>query len=154
MSSLPSYIRVVTVQAFPYFYVPYEEDFPAEASSGDDTTAHPDVHAEGSVIRVSTRPHAVTVLRRVWWWSWPGAALGFLRRMAQALERAMQAGLDAAAPRHQRVFAMHLVRACPFYGYHPDERLFIKIMMWVGGHSGSTHLMSPGKGVSNVVHIS
>ena len=43
----------------------------------------------------------------------------------------MQAGLDAAAPRHQRVFAMHLVRARPFYGYHPDERLFVKILMWV-----------------------
>lgn len=57
------------------------------------------------------------------------AASAFLRRVAQCLETAMHAGLEAGAQRHQRVFSVQLVRACPFYGYHPGERLFMKIIM-------------------------
>ncbi len=41
----------------------------------------------------------------------------------------MHAGQESGAQRHQRVFAVQLVRGCPFYGYHPGERLFMKIIM-------------------------
>lgn len=53
----------------------------------------------------------------------------YVRKFARTLETAMQAGLEAGMQQRQHVYTAQLVRACPFYGYHPDERLFIKIMM-------------------------
>ncbi len=41
----------------------------------------------------------------------------------------MNASLQQEAKRRQRVLSAQLVRATPFYGYHPGERLFIKIVM-------------------------
>ena len=41
----------------------------------------------------------------------------------------MHAGLESGAQRHQRVFAVQLVRATPYYGYQRDEALFLKIIM-------------------------
>ncbi|BDA47990.1 probable DNA polymerase zeta catalytic subunit [Coccomyxa sp. Obi] len=77
-------------KAFPYFYVPYEDDFPSE----------------------------------------PAKAQAFLRHTARTLEATMHAGQESGAQRHQRVFSVQLVRGCPFYGYHPGERLFMKIIMY------------------------
>lgn len=57
------------------------------------------------------------------------AAQAFVRHFARVLESAMHAGLESGAQRHQRVFAVQLVRATPYYGYHPDETLFMKIIM-------------------------
>jgi hypothetical protein len=56
-------------------------------------------------------------------------AQAFLRHIARTLEAAMHAGQESGAKRHQRVFSVQLVRGCPFYGYHPGERLFMKIIM-------------------------
>jgi hypothetical protein len=41
----------------------------------------------------------------------------------------MHASHEAGSHQPQRVFSVQLVRACPFYGYHSDERLFMKIIM-------------------------
>ena len=60
----------------------------------------------------------------------PGStAQKYVADFGRTLETAMQAGLEAGMQQRQHVFTAQLVRACPFYGYHPDERLFIKIMM-------------------------
>ena len=58
------------------------------------------------------------------------AAQAFLRQLAQSLEAAMQQHQEPGAGRKQVVHAVQLVRAIPFYGYHPDERLFIKIVLY------------------------
>ena len=44
---------------------------------------------------------------------------------------AVAADLDARRPRgkQQYVYNLSVVRACPMYGYYPEERLFIKIML-------------------------
>ena len=51
-----------------------------------------------------------------------------------AAQAAAAAGHDArysrpARGRQQYVYNMSVVRACPMYGFHPEERLFIKIML-------------------------
>lgn len=56
-------------------------------------------------------------------------AQAFVRYFARALQSAMHAGLESGAQRHQRVFAVQLVRATPFYGFHREETLFLKIVM-------------------------
>lgn len=61
------------------------------------------------------------------------AAQAFLRQLAQSLEAAMQQHQEPGAGRKQVVHAVQLVRAIPFYGYHPDERLFIKIVLYNPG---------------------
>ena len=61
------------------------------------------------------------------------AAQSFLRQLAQSLEAAMQQHQEPGAGRKQVVHAVQLVRAAPFYGYHPDERLFIKIVLYNPG---------------------
>ena len=61
------------------------------------------------------------------------AAQAFLRQLAQSLEAAMQQNQEPGAGRKQVVHAVQLVRAIPFYGYHPDERLFIKIILYNPG---------------------
>ena len=58
------------------------------------------------------------------------AAQAFLRQLVQSLEAAMQQHQEAGAGRKQVVHAVQLVRAIPFYGYHPDQRLFIKIVLY------------------------
>ena len=45
----------------------------------------------------------------------------------------MQQHQEPGAGRKQVVHAVQLVRAIPFYGYHPDERLFIKIVLYNPG---------------------
>ena len=45
----------------------------------------------------------------------------------------MQQHQEPATGRKQVVHAVQLVRAVPFYGYHPDERLFIKIVLYNPG---------------------
>lgn len=61
------------------------------------------------------------------------AAQAFLRQLAQSLEAAMQQHQEPGAGRKQVVHAVQLVRAIPFYGYHPEERLFIKIVLYNPG---------------------
>lgn len=61
------------------------------------------------------------------------AAQSFLRQLAQSLEAAMQQHQEPGSGRKQVVHAVQLVRAIPFYGYHPDERLFIKIVLYNPG---------------------
>ena len=58
------------------------------------------------------------------------AAQAFLRQLAQSLEAALQQHQEPGAGRKQVVHAVQLVRAIPFYGYHPDERLFVKIVLY------------------------
>ena len=82
--------------------------------------------------------------------SLPPAAAVFLRRMALAIDAAVRAssllgqhGAPGPAPAHgqqqhqqhqqhagrrQAVHALQLVRARPFYGYQPNEQLFIKVV--------------------------
>lgn len=80
------------------------------------------------------------------------AAGAYLRRLASSIEAALHLaaassappGADAGGPhggggaqqqqgrppaRRQRVAALALVRALPMYGYHPEERPFIKVVM-------------------------
>ena len=45
----------------------------------------------------------------------------------------MQQHQEAGAARKQVIHAVQLVRAIPFYGYHPDEQLFIKIVLYNPG---------------------
>ena len=45
----------------------------------------------------------------------------------------MQQHQEPGAGRKQTAHAVQLVRAVPFYGYHPDERLFIKIVLYNPG---------------------
>ena len=61
------------------------------------------------------------------------AAQAFLRQLAQSLEAAMQQHQEPGAGRKQIVHAVQLVRAIPFYGFHPDEQLFIKIVLYNPG---------------------
>ncbi|GFH05757.1 predicted protein [Haematococcus lacustris] len=60
-------------------------------------------------------------------------ATSYLHRMATAIGLAMRMvaaapGADAGSKR-QVVHNMQLVRAWPFYGYHEQERLFIKVVL-------------------------
>ena len=79
------------------------------------------------------------------------AAGAFLRKLALAIDSAMRVagmhtlqvppGSDGADPgphhqqhqqhagRRQTVHALHLVRAKPFYGYHIEDRLYIKVIL-------------------------
>ncbi|DBA81937.1 hypothetical protein WJX77_000726 [Trebouxia sp. C0004] len=63
----------------------------------------------------------------------PAQAQTFLRQLAQSLEAAMQQHQEPGTGRKQVVHAVQLVRAIPFYGYHPEERLFIKIILYNPG---------------------
>ncbi len=45
----------------------------------------------------------------------------------------MQQHQEPGTGRKQVVYAVQLVRAIPFYGYHPEERLFIKIILYNPG---------------------
>ena len=59
------------------------------------------------------------------------AALAHVRRVVQSLEAALNGGgQQQEGVRRQRVLTAHLVRGTPFYGFHPGERLFIKIIMY------------------------
>ena len=49
------------------------------------------------------------------------------------MEAAMQQQQEPGVGRKQIVHAVQLVRAIPFYGYHPDERLFIKVVLYNPG---------------------
>lgn len=61
------------------------------------------------------------------------AAQGFLRQFAQSIDTAMQQHQEAGSARKQVVHAVQLVRAMPFYGYHKDEKIFMKIVLYNPG---------------------
>ena len=61
------------------------------------------------------------------------AAQAFLRQFAQSIDSAMQQHQEAGSARKQIVYAAQLVRAIPFYGYHPDEKIFIKVVLYNPG---------------------
>lgn len=52
-----------------------------------------------------------------------------MRSLAQSIEAAVYATQEPGTARKQVVFSVQLVRTRPFYGYHADERLFIKILL-------------------------
>ena len=52
-----------------------------------------------------------------------------LRSLAQALDNALNAQNEPGTERKQYVFNMLLVRARDIYGFHEDERVFIKVVM-------------------------
>ena len=52
-----------------------------------------------------------------------------MRTLAQSIEAAVYATQEPGTARKQVVFSVQLVRARPFYGFHADERLFIKILL-------------------------
>ena len=56
-------------------------------------------------------------------------ALNYVRHVVRSLEVAMSSGQEGK--RRQRVLTTQLVRGTPFYGFHPGERLFIKLNMCV-----------------------
>ncbi|KAK9830528.1 hypothetical protein WJX72_012277 [[Myrmecia] bisecta] len=58
------------------------------------------------------------------------AVQAYLRRMAQSIEAAMRGAAAPGAPRRQHVYSVQLVRGRAFYGYHADEQLFIKIILF------------------------
>ncbi|KAK9818869.1 hypothetical protein WJX74_003598 [Apatococcus lobatus] len=60
----------------------------------------------------------------------PTAAWAFMRSLAQSIEAAVYATQEPGTVRKQVVFSVQLVRARPFYGFHADERLFIKILLY------------------------
>lgn len=61
------------------------------------------------------------------------SAIAFARKAAIALDVALNmtpGHLNAPVSRRQRVFDAVLVRGTPFYGYHPEERVWIKFLMY------------------------
>ncbi|KAK9800903.1 hypothetical protein WJX73_009005 [Symbiochloris irregularis] len=54
----------------------------------------------------------------------------YLRRMANAIDMAMNATAEPGAPHKQHVHTVQLVRAYDFYGFHADQQLFMKIIMY------------------------
>lgn len=61
-------------------------------------------------------------------------AQGFLRQFAQSIDTAMQQQhQEAGSARKQIVHAVQLVRAMPFYGYHGEEKIFMKIVLYNPG---------------------
>lgn len=54
----------------------------------------------------------------------------YLRRLAAGIEASSVGMTEQGAPvRKQRVYAVQLVRARKFYGYHADEQFFIKFLL-------------------------
>ena len=45
----------------------------------------------------------------------------------------MQQHQEAGSARKQTVHAVQLVRAMPFYGYHKEERIFMKVVLYNPG---------------------
>lgn len=45
----------------------------------------------------------------------------------------MQQHQEAGSARKQVVYAAQLVRATPFYGYHPSEKIFVKVILYNPG---------------------
>jgi DNA polymerase zeta len=56
-------------------------------------------------------------------------ALAYVRCLASAVEKAMKLTNNMAAKK-QHVHSCSLVRARKYYGYHPAEQLFIKIVLY------------------------
>ncbi|KAL2641863.1 hypothetical protein R1flu_009450 [Riccia fluitans] len=56
-------------------------------------------------------------------------ALGFVRRLASSIEKAMKMASTVGAKR-QHLNSCSLVRGKKYYGYHPSEQLFIKIVLY------------------------
>jgi hypothetical protein len=57
------------------------------------------------------------------------SALAYVRCLASAVEKAMKLTNNMAAKK-QHVHSCSLVRARKYYGYHPAEQLFIKIVLY------------------------
>eukprot|EP00897_Mesotaenium_endlicherianum_P009913 jgi/Mesen1/8950/ME000056S08356 len=56
-------------------------------------------------------------------------AQAYVRRLGAAIERAMKLA-SAMGGKRQHVHACSLVRATPFYGFHPAQSLFVKIVLY------------------------
>lgn len=50
--------------------------------------------------------------------------------MANGIDMAMNATAEPGAPHKQHVHTVQLVRAYDFYGYHAEQQLFMKIIMY------------------------
>ncbi|KAL6779569.1 POLZ1 [Auxenochlorella protothecoides x Auxenochlorella symbiontica] len=90
-------------QAFPYFYVPYHEDLPQDADG------------------------AGTQLRRL------GMALEAVLSMSTAQAMAggqAVTGDQGSVKRRQHIFDLTLVAAKAFYGYHAQDRAWVKISLY------------------------
>ncbi|MCO5554976.1 hypothetical protein L7F22_008516 [Adiantum nelumboides] len=85
----PKHSRWCLDQAFPYFYVPYDEDLPQDVS----------------------------------------CASTFVRSLAFAIEKALKLASNAGAKR-QHIYSCSLVRGRKFYGFHIEEQLFVKIVLY------------------------
>ncbi len=57
------------------------------------------------------------------------AASMLLRRMGLAIEAGMHMSTQQGMPKRQHVHNLLLVRAKPMYGYHPGDKLFIKVVL-------------------------
>ncbi|MCO5600145.1 hypothetical protein L7F22_054253 [Adiantum nelumboides] len=78
-----------TDEAFPYFYVLYDEDLPQDVS----------------------------------------CASTFVHSLAFAIEKALKLASNAGAKR-QHIYSCSLVRGRKFYGFHIEEQLFVKIVLY------------------------
>ncbi|KAI5067558.1 hypothetical protein GOP47_0018086 [Adiantum capillus-veneris] len=76
-------------KAFPYFFVPYDEDLPQDVT----------------------------------------CASTFVRNLASAIEKALKLASNFGAKR-QHVYSCSLVRGRKFYGFHSEEQLFVKIVLY------------------------
>ncbi|RMZ55343.1 hypothetical protein APUTEX25_003481, partial [Auxenochlorella protothecoides] len=97
------YLAPPIPEAFPYFYVPYHEDLPQDADG------------------------AGTQLRRL------GMALEAVLSMSTAQAMAggqAVTGDQGSAKRRQHIFDLTLVAAKAFYGYHAQDRAWVKISLY------------------------
>ncbi|CAK9870824.1 unnamed protein product [Sphagnum jensenii] len=75
-------------------------------------------------------------------------ALAYVRCLASAVEKAMKLTNNMAAKK-QHVHSCSLVRARKYYGYHPAEQLFIKIVLYHPQDVSRIGAMLMGGGIMN-----
>lgn len=102
------------LQAFPYFYVPYHDDLPQEPEA-----------ASAYVRRLALALNAALNMTGA-----SKAGVGGPGDPVQGANDETPAPGAARATSRQRVFGAALVRGTAFYGYAPDESLWVKIAMY------------------------
>ncbi|KAG7673423.1 hypothetical protein KSW81_006633 [Nannochloris sp. 'desiccata'] len=108
---------------YPYFYIPYDDDMPQD-TSGAIAYARRLALSLDAALSFSNSSNA------------PGPAVGNNEKRPAATTAAAAAAAgggvvgSSSSSRRQRVFGGTLVRGIPFYGYHPEERPFIKLILY------------------------
>jgi DNA polymerase zeta len=111
-------------RAFPYFYVPYDDDLPSGPDEAAGYLRHLGASLEAALHLASSSAAAP-----------PGPAPPPQGHHHHAgpppphQQHQQQQHGGHGGRRRQRVAAVGLVRAVPMYGYHPEERAFAKIVL-------------------------